>query len=155
MSGIAIHYDLMTAAEAALEALSLTDILAANIKVLTAPTSDPKYLNATPSIQVTPFGTEIEGEGENVFDDITYPIQLTILDSADLDQVTHTEKRLGWRQKIHDHFNHNRMTFSFPNASICDQRATFLPITSVPAWAANYWASGLRLDVDVRKQRRA
>ena len=151
-----IHAKLLADAVVMVKHLALAGITEASIKEIWLPEKSAKFAATLPAIHVSPFGQETFGEGTNRGDDIQYPIGIYMMDDANRGSTTEIDERLLWREKILDHFIHNRLSVALTNAVICDQLIEPGPIVDNAAWyGRNIWLSALVVRVMVRKRRRA
>ncbi|MGC1272583.1 MAG: hypothetical protein WBC44_02660 [Planctomycetaceae bacterium] len=133
--------------------LGLSDMPAERIVLMpTVPRATDQVVQTLPAIVLAPLGAETINHATNLSDDITYPIAVVILDSAEnkpLD-ATAADLRLTWRESILRAFHNKRMSAV---TGITTQAVQPLEAVSAAGWAQGYFVSALVIRVTVRKAR--
>lgn len=153
------HYTCLQQAQSEIQDMSLTGISNDNILILSVSTNRPADIGGEdrgidyPYILISPFGTEQIGGPENDSDDITYPVLIAIIDSANQNQSSNLDRNLQWRESIIDHFHWNKFD-GIPGPHV----TTVLPLTIINTEQfvhGNLWVSGLVINFTITATRRA
>lgn len=134
-----VHGKLIDATVSAIEGLNLSGVADANVlgqAVAEGKESATSGVSNYPAIVVSPVNRETIPPlgGTNKRDEVTYPVQVAIVDAANRSQsLTQLDTWLKYREDLIDHFIHNRVSIT-GNHRVSDQTIVPGPIVEPNAW---------------------
>ena len=152
-----IHHAILTQVQVDVRALDLVGLNDEDIQLCAIPLPEAKYFKRYPAITISPFGAEIINPkaGTAASDDIGYPVQIALIDSAEQDQQTDLELWLEWREDTVDKFIKNRWAAVSELVQVYEIDVEPGIIIDPAAWLQrNLMVSPFGLRVWYRKQRR-
>ncbi len=156
MPANAVLYDILTAVQTGVVALSLSGVANANILVMKVPSDLDRDFPATkfPAVIIAPYGPEIlnPADGTNLRDDILYPVLVAILAADNGDQAANFNDYLTWRQQIRHAFHNTNLGTN--GALAYNVQVVPQDIVDRSAWfERNLFASGMVLHCYSREPR--
>jgi len=166
-----IYYNILSGVLSAIQGLDLTDMPAANIKLIKVENFRETVEPGLPGVLVFPISSEniAIDEGTTCSDDVGYPVGVLILDAdrqdtstglpedADdgtQDQAFRYDQKLLWRQQIRNEFINQRL--SLPSSMPSVYRCTIEPgevVRSNDFLEANIWVSAMVIRCWTRERR--